>query len=384
MGYKWNRFQALMKTANALRAQPTVEDWVVLKIDGKNFVCKRDFSEAKRKEAAKSGAAMSDGSYPIENGGDLDNAISLVGNSSHPESEVKAHIKARAKALGLTSKLPDSWGTAMKKEDAVDLRVAKASEPAQEPPKKAGLEVQTEDDEPKHGIFAHTLGGQHIGHTVKAVANGTIAWTAVPASGKIKGGFKKHEDAKQYLADQHGEGMKAQAQQGGMGQQKPVKKFEASEVETRPPSAASLFQMKVILSKAEESEGTVEIQDLRESVAKTDKGTDGLVMKAATVSASKAAQKASANAYQAQAVDVQQPDPQAAVQAHQAAAQAHGAADAAHQAEAQKHMQTSPAVGQAHLREARYHFQQAQQHQSAARDIQDQQAANQVQAQPAN
>jgi len=70
--------------------------------------------------------------------------------------------------------------------------------------KKAGLDVSTVEDDPKHGVYEHKIAGRTVGHTVKAVANGTIAWTAVPANGTIKGGFRKHDEAKQYLADNHG------------------------------------------------------------------------------------------------------------------------------------------------------------------------------------
>lgn len=71
-------------------------------------ITKRDFSAKKRKAAAKSGAAMGDGSFPIENGSDLKNAVRLAGNAKDP-AKAKAHIKSRAKALGLSSEIPDTW-----------------------------------------------------------------------------------------------------------------------------------------------------------------------------------------------------------------------------------------------------------------------------------
>jgi hypothetical protein len=52
---------------------------------------------------------MPNGKYPIRNEQDLHDAIRLVGASSMPEAEVKAWIRKRAKALGLESKLPESW-----------------------------------------------------------------------------------------------------------------------------------------------------------------------------------------------------------------------------------------------------------------------------------
>jgi len=62
----------------------------------------RDFSQGRRKKLAKSGAAMPDGSFPITNKEDLKNAKFLVGHSKHP-SAARAHIRERAKALGVKS-----------------------------------------------------------------------------------------------------------------------------------------------------------------------------------------------------------------------------------------------------------------------------------------
>lgn len=78
-------------------------------IDG--AIQKRAFTAEQRKRAAKSGAAMKDGSYPIENKSDLANAIRAIGRSQNPEA-TKGHIKRRAAALGATSMLPDSWKSA--------------------------------------------------------------------------------------------------------------------------------------------------------------------------------------------------------------------------------------------------------------------------------
>lgn len=78
----------------------------------KVFATKTDFSDDERKHLASTGAAMSDGSYPIRNAEDMKHAISLAGMSkTHSEAEVKAHIKSRAKALGIEGSLPDSWAS---------------------------------------------------------------------------------------------------------------------------------------------------------------------------------------------------------------------------------------------------------------------------------
>ena len=70
----------------------------------------RFFSAKERKKHAKSGAAMSDGSFPIKNATDLKNAIRLAGHAKNPAA-AKAHIKKRAKALGLTKSLPADWAS---------------------------------------------------------------------------------------------------------------------------------------------------------------------------------------------------------------------------------------------------------------------------------
>lgn len=69
---------------------------------------KREFTAEQRHEDAKSGAAESDGSYPIHDSKDLHNAMQAVGRSKNPE-KTRAHIRSRARALGLTSQLSDAF-----------------------------------------------------------------------------------------------------------------------------------------------------------------------------------------------------------------------------------------------------------------------------------
>jgi hypothetical protein len=75
---------------------------------------KRDFSTDERKDLAASDKALPDGSYPIEDKDDLDNAIQAFGRAKD-KGRAKAWIIRRAKALGATSMLPDTWGVS--KED---------------------------------------------------------------------------------------------------------------------------------------------------------------------------------------------------------------------------------------------------------------------------
>lgn len=69
----------------------------------------REFSTKQREKAAEKGQAMEGGGFPIKSGGDLRNAIRAIGRAKNPAA-AKAHIKKRARALGLTKLLPESWG----------------------------------------------------------------------------------------------------------------------------------------------------------------------------------------------------------------------------------------------------------------------------------
>ncbi len=72
-----------------------------------------------RRQFASSGAAMPDGSFYIRNRGDLQNAIRAVGRATPNAGEsdvarrnaVRRHIIKRAKALGLTDMIPDTWNS---------------------------------------------------------------------------------------------------------------------------------------------------------------------------------------------------------------------------------------------------------------------------------
>lgn len=68
------------------------------------------FTEEQRKELAKKGQALKDGSFPIRNEADLKNAIRAVGRAAKGKrTEVRAHIVKRAKALGAAKLIPESW-----------------------------------------------------------------------------------------------------------------------------------------------------------------------------------------------------------------------------------------------------------------------------------
>lgn len=69
----------------------------------KAFVTKfskaKKFTEKQRTKLAKKGAALPDGSFPINSKRDLANAIRSKYRSTKPLATIEAHIRKRAKAL---------------------------------------------------------------------------------------------------------------------------------------------------------------------------------------------------------------------------------------------------------------------------------------------
>lgn len=105
----------LMKRATSMETEPSdAEVDAYLKRDifaeheKKAQVEKRAFSTKEREELASSGKAMPGGGYPIENEGDLKNAIRAYGRGKNKPA-VKEHIMRRARALGRSDIIPDKW-----------------------------------------------------------------------------------------------------------------------------------------------------------------------------------------------------------------------------------------------------------------------------------
>jgi hypothetical protein len=67
-----------------------------------------DYPADARRAMAKKGTALPDGSFPIANERDLANALQALGRAKD-RAKARAHIVARAKALGLVKSLPDDW-----------------------------------------------------------------------------------------------------------------------------------------------------------------------------------------------------------------------------------------------------------------------------------
>lgn len=75
-----------------------------------------DLNTAARKYAASKGWAMKDGSYPIRPANmhgatDLAKAIQAVGRGGGSHDAIRAHIISRAKAIGMSDKIPENWSS---------------------------------------------------------------------------------------------------------------------------------------------------------------------------------------------------------------------------------------------------------------------------------
>jgi hypothetical protein len=89
-----------------------------------------DVSDKVRERLAKEGKALSDGSYPIRNASDLQNAIKAC-NLLNGEDRVNvlSHITKRANAIGKADLIPTEWTTASAVEENASLGKALAVEP---------------------------------------------------------------------------------------------------------------------------------------------------------------------------------------------------------------------------------------------------------------
>jgi len=74
------------------------------------LVERREFSQGRRKELASEGKALPWGGFPIENCGDVKNAVQAIGRAKD-RSRTIAHIKRHASRLGCTGLIPKKWGS---------------------------------------------------------------------------------------------------------------------------------------------------------------------------------------------------------------------------------------------------------------------------------
>jgi hypothetical protein len=102
-----------MVEKRSFASRPEANDSADADVDGDDEDCdadKGEFSAAQCETDAEEGVAMPDGSYPIRSAKDVANALRDCCRSGE-RADVKAHIIARAKAIGADSALPDDWTT---------------------------------------------------------------------------------------------------------------------------------------------------------------------------------------------------------------------------------------------------------------------------------
>lgn len=79
-----------------------------IEAEAAEIALKRAYNEESRMEMAKRGMALPDGSYPIKDIADLQNAIQAFGRAKDKEA-AKAHIMKRARDLGAENMIPEKW-----------------------------------------------------------------------------------------------------------------------------------------------------------------------------------------------------------------------------------------------------------------------------------
>ena len=89
---------------------------------------KGEFLAPEREKDAEEGVAMPDGSYPIRSAKDVENAVRDYFRTGK-KPDVKAHIIARAKAIGAESALPDDWKESADKAASLSYAVGGAHAP---------------------------------------------------------------------------------------------------------------------------------------------------------------------------------------------------------------------------------------------------------------
>ena len=135
------------------------------------WLTKKEFSEDKRKQLASEGEALPDGSFPIQNVSDLENAIQAFGRAKD-KAKAKAHIISRARALGASDKIPESWGSNKASEGDIYLASKDGYYPlqrvtaAQAGKGNTAMETQTSTPALEKGLSAAV----HIGKMKKAVS----------------------------------------------------------------------------------------------------------------------------------------------------------------------------------------------------------------------
>lgn len=112
--------EAVTMTGSPAAIAKLIHEAAVRAVSHQFMKAKYDAADIKR--MADNGEAMPDGSYPIADREDLANAIHAVGRGGATHDAIRRHIEARAKALGATSEIPDTWAAdgSLKKDADMD------------------------------------------------------------------------------------------------------------------------------------------------------------------------------------------------------------------------------------------------------------------------
>lgn len=141
-----------MVTAEAVKSDGDRAAPVTVNVHVSPPAAKADLSAAGRRKAASSGAAMSDGSYPIKTKADLRKAIKAVGRGNADHGAIRKHIIKRAEALGLEAMVPKNWNAdgslkGATKTEADEELVAKAEQVLRDARALAPSLVKADDGE---------------------------------------------------------------------------------------------------------------------------------------------------------------------------------------------------------------------------------------------
>jgi len=90
-----------------------------IEAEAAEIALKRAFSDEEREKMSKEGTALADGSFPIANRDDLENAVKAYGRAKN-KATAKQHIMKRAKALGAESAIPSNWLAQGEKSEVAD------------------------------------------------------------------------------------------------------------------------------------------------------------------------------------------------------------------------------------------------------------------------
>jgi hypothetical protein len=110
----------VIKKADSLRALDMLPDWDLSGIAEGITAASRFFSAGTRRNYAKQGVALSDGSFPIPDRDALRRAIIRLNTTTKDKGRVRRHIVKRARALNALGMLPDTWAVTASGQDPLE------------------------------------------------------------------------------------------------------------------------------------------------------------------------------------------------------------------------------------------------------------------------